>query len=257
MIASVLLAVAMASGDTLRPDSAASSAVPPWWEIGVNLSAESFTARLTPWQWHTVGLRYRGRSVTHGAELFTVRRHARSNLGFALEETGVLPGRAYFTLRAQVAPGADVIARSDLSAELFKSVGDAWEINPSLRLMSYETVSIPVLALGVARYAGPWYLRARLTGARLSGTNGYTTSASARRYFAESTTDLVEASAAVGHEVTVLSPAMVDLRRTSDVAVRGQKMLTHGLGMSLGFTYSTNESLPDRRGATLGAFVRW
>lgn len=257
MISAALLATLIVAGDSVLPDSARTLSAPPWWEAGVVLSAESFASRLTPWQWHTGQLRYRGRVATHAVELFTVRRHARANAGFALEETRALPGRAYVTVRAQFAPGADIIARSDVSAELFQALGRAWEFNPYLRLMSYESGSVPVLGMGVARYVGAWYLRGRVSGARLSGRNGYTTSASARRYFADSPTDLVEASAAVGHEVTTLSPAVVDLRRTSDLVLRGQKMLTRGLGMSLGFTYSTNESLPDRRGATLGAFVRW
>ena len=257
MIALALLTAGLAAGDSARTDSTRVLTTPPWWEASLVASAESFSTRLRPWQWHTAALRYRGRAASHAVEVFSARRHGLTDRGVAVEETRTLGPRAYFALRAQLAPGADVVARTDLSAEVYRSIGSGWEVAPSARLMAYENETIPSLSLGLGRYVGPWYLRGRVTGARLSETNGLTTSASARRYLAGVTSNFVEASVAVGNEVTTLSPTVVDLRRTNDAAVRGQMMLTHGLGMSLGVSYSTNESLPDRRGASLGAFVRW
>lgn len=258
MIALALaIGLAAAGVDTTRADSARSLTVPPWWEVASMTSAESFVSRLAMWQWHSVAVRHRGRSATHGVELFGARRAGVWNRGFAVEETRAIGARGYATVRGQIAPGARVIPRYDLSVEAYHGFGAGWEISPSARLMRYEDVSVPIVAVGLGRYLGAWYLRGRVSRAHMAGESGFTSQASARRYFSDSPTDYFDASYAIGHEVTPLSPTIVDLRRTTDAVARGQKVISRGVGVSLALSYSTNESLPDRRGASLGAFLRW
>ena len=245
-------------GDTVvARDSARSLNTPPWWEADVTASVEAFASRLSAWQWHTVAVRYRGRSESHGLEAFTARRYNVSNPGFALEEASTLGRGAYVALRAQFAPGATIVARSDLSATWYQAVGNGWELIPSARLLSFRDNRVPIVGLGLGRYTGLWYISGRINEASEAGEHGITTSASVRRYSADASANFLDAIASYGHELAVLSPSITALRRTASAALRGQRLVSSNVGESLGLTYEANASLPVRRGAALSTFIRW
>jgi YaiO family outer membrane protein len=238
-------------------DSTRSLTTPPWWEVDLSASSEVFASRLSMWQWHSVAVRYRGRSESHAIEGFTARRYDIWNSGFAAEESSTLGRGAYVALRAQVAPGAMTIARSDLSAMWYQTIGRGWEIIPSARLMSFSQDRIPIFGLGVGRYVGLWYFNGRVSDANQSGERGLTTSVDVRRYQADASPNFFDASASFGHDVAVLSQYVVTLRQTASLAARAQRMVSPRLGVSLGVSYEADQSLPDRYGVALSTFIRW
>jgi YaiO family outer membrane protein len=255
---SISLAGPWADRDTLMiRDSARSLNTPPWWEADVTSSVESFASRLSAWQWHSVAARYRGLSKSHAVEAFTARRYDVSEWGFAVEESSTLGRGAYVEIRAQLAPGATVVPRSDLSATWHRALGRGWEVIPTARLMSFASAHVPILGLGVGRYTGLWYLSGRFNQARLAGEDGITTSANVRRYAADASPDFVDATIAYGHELVVLNPSTVAIKRTTSAALRGQRMLWTHIGASFAITYEAHALLPDRRGAALVTFIRW
>jgi YaiO family outer membrane protein len=241
----------------LRRDSARSLNVPPWWEVAAVASAESFTSRLSAWQWHTVALRYRGKSASHSLEGFTARRFDRWDSGVAVEESRTIGRGAYLAVRVQLAPRATIVARSDVSASWYQAIGAGWEIIPSARLMSFAQERIPILGLGLGRYTGLWYLSGRVNQSSQSGQHGITTSAEIRRYAAATSANFVDATVSYGHELAVLGPSTVALRQTSSATARAQRMVSRHVGMALTVTYDANASLPDRRGGGLLTFIRW
>jgi YaiO family outer membrane protein len=258
LVLAVGMSLALFDGDTVVVrDSARSLNTPPWWEADVTANGESFASRLSAWQWHSVAVRYRGRSQSHAFEAFTARRYSVWNSGFALEESSILGRGAYVAIRAQLAPGATIVPRSDVSVTWYQAIGGGWELIPSARRMSFPDDHVPIWGLGLGRYTGLWYLTGRINRASQAGEHGITTSAGVRRYAADAAPDFVDVTVSYGHEIAVLSPSIVALRRTASAAARGQHMVSRNLGTSLAITYEANASLPDRRGAVLSAFIRW
>lgn len=251
------ISLAAFDGDTVVRDSTRSLNTPPWWQADVTASAEAFASRLSAWQWHSVAVRYRGRSQSYALETFTARRYSAWNSGFVLEGSSRLGRGAYVATRAQLAPGATIIPRSDLSATWYQTIGGGWELIPSARLMSFPDDDVPIWGLGVGRYVGLWYLSGRINRASQAGEHGITTSAGVRRYSADAAPDFVDVTVSYGHEIAVLNPSIIALRRTASAAARGQRMVSSNVGTSLVITYDANASLPDRRGAALSAFIRW
>lgn len=253
-----LLAAAIAIADTSAPcaDSAARRVDPPWWEARVDAASESFTSRLTAWEHHTLAIQRRTRSGALGAEAFVARRFDRWEHGGAVTGAMTTWAGAYVDARVAAAPGALVIPRLDASADLYQSIGRGWEMAPGARVMRYADVDVPVYSLGLGRYAGDWYLRARASAAPQSGSIGTSGALVVRRYFGNAT-DLVEASAADGREVVTLAPGLTELRRSRSASLRGQRMLGATVGGSLALSIADEGGLPTRRGADVGVFVRW
>jgi YaiO family outer membrane protein len=259
MLALVLgMSLAFSASDTAGGrDSVRSLNTPPWWQADVLASSEAFASRLTAWQWHGVAVRYRGKSASHALEAFTARRYDTWNSGFAIEESRTISHRAYVAVRAQLAPGATIVARSDVSATWYQGIGGGWELIPSARLMAFAGADVPMVGLGLGRYTGSWYLGGRVNRASHTRVPGVTWIANARRYASDGAPDFVDVVASHGNEPVVLGPSTVALRRTSAGAVRGQRMLTSSVGASLTITYDAHASLPDRRGVALATFIRW
>jgi|ERR1043166_352050 YaiO family outer membrane protein len=257
MLAFGLMVTTFDPDSVVARDSTRSLSSPPWWEANATASGEAFVSRLSAWQWHSVAARYRGTSESHGIEAFSARRYGTWNSGFSLEESSTLGRGAYVAIRAQLAPGATVVPRSDLSATWYQSIGDGWEIVPSARYMSFSDARVPIWGLGLGRYVGLWYLSGRVTRASQAGEHGVTTSASVRRYAADGASTFIDVGVSYGHELAVLGPSIVALRRTASATTRGQRMVSSNVGVSVAITYDANASLPDRRGAVLSMFVRW
>jgi YaiO family outer membrane protein len=251
------LSLAALPADTVKKTDGLVVSVQPRWEAGVLTSGEAFASRLSAWQWHSASLRYRGTSGSHALDLFTVRRHGMWNSGFAFEETHVYGASTYFAFRGQLAPGATIVARTDLSVAWYQTIRGRWELIPTARFMSFRDADVPILGLGLGRYSGLWYLSGRVNAARQAAEHGVTWAANARRYAAHDASHFLEATLSHGHEIAVLGPSDAALRQATSAAFRGQRMMSRSFGASLTLTYDANASLPDRRGALLSAFARW
>ncbi len=252
------LSFALGGSDSVaRADTARSLNVPPWSEAAVSANTEFFKSRLSAWQSQAISLRYRGKSASHSIEAFTIRRFDVRDAGFALEESRQLGRGAYVSGRLQFAPGASITAKSDLSLNLYQAIGDGWELVPAIRLISYTDQRVRVLGMGAGRYVGLWFAGARVSQAHQDGEDAYTTSLQLRRYQADASPNFLDATVSRGREVVVRGPSSVSLDRTSSFAIRGQRLVSRSVGVSLGLTYDQLESLPDRRGVGVSTFFRW
>ncbi|MEO6876993.1 MAG: YaiO family outer membrane beta-barrel protein [Gemmatimonadaceae bacterium] len=238
-------------------DSARALTTPPWYEAEVGSNVERFSSELGAWQRHSVAVRYRGASESHGVEAIAIRRFDKWNSAVALEGAKNLGRASYVALRAQFAPNADIVARSDLSATLYQSIGTGWELVPSLRVMSFPNERVGIVGLGVGRYSGLWYLSARGNEASQRGEHAFTATAEARRYATDGSLNFLDGVLSLGREVAVLGPNVVKLQQTSSAAIRGQKLLTRNFGISATLSRNAISSLPNRFGAGISTFLRW
>jgi YaiO family outer membrane protein len=195
--------------------------------------------------------------LSFSIEGFASRRFDTWDRGVGGDVTTVLWPGAYASVRAQAAPSAATIARTDLGAELTQALPHALEVAPSWRIMRFRDASVAIYGVGLARYAGDWYLRGRMTAAPQSDRTGTAGTLLARRYFG-SASDLLEMHVGTGQEVIVLPPpAAAALRRTAFVALRGARTLTPVLVGTVGASLDRDEGLGIRRGVRLGTEVRW
>ncbi len=241
------------------PAGAAGQAAPPL-RIGLSVGAEHFASSNPIWtSWWRLAATAQ-RRFDRGALVLETSDHRRfGRWDAALRTDGYLdlwPG-SYGSLRVQVAPGALVIPRADLAAELFQGFS-GWEASVAYRHMAFAADNVNVLGLSLARYVGAWYLQA--TGNGVPGSAGEPWALSlvgrVRRYLREPD-DLVELTAGTGREVVVLGGGTFDLRTTRTVAARFQTYPWPHMGFSAGSTYTTYEGVPHRIGLDLGLLRRF
>jgi YaiO family outer membrane protein len=233
---------------------AAQDTVP--WRAQLTVGSEAFTGSRSPW--HAAGAVVSRRAGRHTvqAEVIGVRRFDLTDVSAGLE--GYLPvaPRTYVDARLAAGPGADVIARVDIGVELFRGVGGGWEASAGWRQLSYAAADVGIAAASAAKYAGDWYLRARVTLAFQGGREGPGLSLLARRALGGAD-DLAEVQGGLGQEVVTLAPQVVDVARTAFLAARWQRRLGLRWGCSAAASWARQERIPDRAGLTLGLFSRW
>ncbi|MBI4543299.1 MAG: YaiO family outer membrane beta-barrel protein [Gemmatimonadetes bacterium] len=227
------------------------------WQASATYGFETFTRERATWH---VGSLVAGRRFARGtvlAEGLLASRFARTDPAGALDGYYTFAPRVYGNLRVQVAPDAEVIARTDVAAELFRGLRGGWEASAGYRRMDYRSDAVDIVSLGVARYVRSWYVRARGTVVPKGGRAGVSALLLARRYGATSD-DVTEVSANLGEQVvTIGAGPAVELRATATLAARWQRRLRGPWGLAVGATWTSDERSPARAGLTTGAFTRW
>jgi YaiO family outer membrane protein len=247
----LLFALLVATPDTV---------VAPKWQAGVRYGFEAFTRDRATWQAASAQLGHRFAHGTLIAELLTATRFDLTDRGGALDAYHRLWPHSYGNLRVQVAPGADVLPRLDVSTEVFQGVPGGFEFSVGYRRMQYAHDHADLFSAGVAKYTGNWYLRARTTVVPKAGTTGVSGSLAVRRYLATAD-DYLDIQGGLGQELITVGAGPggpdVQVRANRFAAVRIQKLLTSRIGLSVGATYNSTDGLPDRRGLAAGLFCRW
>lgn len=240
------------------PAGAAAQAGAHAWQAGVTVNAEDFASSDPAWSswWRiaaTVQRRFhKGALVLEASDH---RRFGRWDAAIRADAYRDLWHGSYGSLRVQAAPGALVIPRADVTAELFQGFR-GWVASAAYRRMAFASDNVNVLGLSLARYLGPWYVQA--TGNAVPGSGGEPWALSlvgrVRRYL-QAPDELLELTAGTGREVVVLGSGSFDLRTTRTLAARVQLFPWQRTGFSLGSSYTTYEGIPHRVGLDL-AFLR-
>jgi len=226
------------------------------WRASLAYGFEDFTSSWATWQAWDARLERKTASGSVAAEALATTRFGVWDRGGALDTYHLLWRRAYGNLRLGVAPGAQVTPRFDLTAEVYQGLPGAWEVSASYRRMSYAAGGVNLWGASLAKYAGNWYVIARLTAVPQAGRLGGGVSLLARRYFATAD-DYVDLSAGTGSEVVTLAADSVAVDRSQFVAARLQRFLTARMGVSVSATYNTQQGIPTRRGLAVAAMYRW
>jgi len=243
---------AVADTGAAAPDTAARGS----WRASLAYGFEDFTSSWASWQAWDARFERKTTSGSIAAEALASTRFGVWDQGGALDSYHLLWRRAYGNLRIGVAPGARVTPRFDLTAEVYQGLPAAWEASASYRRMSYATSGVNLWGASIAKYAGNWYVIARLTAVPQSGRLGGGVSLLARRYL-ETADDYVDLSAGTGNEIVTLAADSVAVDRSQFLAARLQRFLTARVGVSVAATYNTQQGIPTRRGLTVAAMYRW
>ncbi len=228
------------------------SVAAPHWRAALAGGFESFSSLRTPWLTWLARVERRDRRGTIAAEAVLDRRFSLWDAGGAVDVYHVLWRRAYGNLRVVAAPGARVIPRVDASAELYQGLGAGLEVSASYRRMTYPGGGVDLWGASAAKYAGDWYVRVRGVAVPRNGELGGSLGLLVRRYLG-TPDDLVDVSGAAGKEVVTVGPGpLLELRTTTELALRLQKFVTPRTGLSLIATYAAEQGIPTRTGLTAG-----
>lgn len=161
--------------------------------------------------------------------------------------------RAYANVRFAATPAAVSLPTADLYAELFHGLPAGWEVSSSYRYMHYDVQPVHALGAGIGYFTGDTYLRARIIANRQAGATGTMFTASARH---GSRDDFIEAAAATGTEVALVSAAPLrELRSSTSALLRAQRFLGPNLGVGGAVGRTALRDVPHR--TTLAANLLW
>ncbi len=258
VLAAALAAVAAAgAADTgTGPAAVADTAAHAAWRAGFEYGFESFTEGRAAWQTYTARVE---RKSAHGAialEAVDATRFSLWDQALAVDVYRTLWSRAYGNLRVAVAPGAQVLPRSDVTAELYQGIGGGWEASAGYRRMTYPGHRVDLWGASLGKYVGNWYLVARATAVPQSGKLGGGAWLLVRRYLSTAD-DYLDVSAGVGAEVATLAADSVAVSHSQFLTARLQRFVTSRLGLTFGATWNSQQGLGTRRGLALGVIYRW
>ena len=224
--------------------------------FGTAFEHQRIDSNLPQWEdWQTVSgfAQFRGDDATVRAEIATQRRFGLRDQSATFDLYQTLGAGRYGHLRFRTTPDADVLPNWDVRGEIFQGFG-AWEGSASYWHMDFQDV-VRVVGLGLARYAGDWYLRASGTRSTNAGESAFSGAFLARR----ATADGGNLTLVVGRgeEVVVLGAGpTIDLRTTSVARVEVERWVTDTFGLTAALGRHTFEGAPSRIPISVGVQLR-
>jgi len=228
------------------------------WQASAFYRYQSLTDGRPSWHRAEALLLRRFRKGSVIAKAIRARRFEEWDEALALEGYRDLWNGAYGHLRLQYAFSPQALAAAEVYAELFQSVGSGWEVAGTYWLRDYPGETLHLAGLGVGKYVGRWYLRAKTLLIPQAGEVGVAQLLRARRYLdGASAREFLDLQAGLGRSVELVGPGpRVEIARTYFVTARLQRFVTRHLGFSVGTAYS-DVKFYARRGVTAGLLVRW
>lgn len=227
------------------------------WQTGAAIHHEAFAGDDAPADWQRVTgfVEHRGSRGTVRAEVLRAERFDLEATALALDAHPVLNAKTYANVRAQISVEGISLPEYDAALEIFRAFAPAMELSAGIRRLAYEgSDAVDIASLGLAHYAGAWFIRPRVSLIRHAGRTAMNGGLLARRYQADAL-EFVELSVSHGSEaVTVAAEPVIDLRATNDGSARIQQKLTNAVGGSIGVTYAIFEGTPARWGIRAGVF---
>ena len=183
------------------------------WSAVLSASNTDFSPDRGHWSDHGLSVR---RYFEHGSlalETLGAHRFDRTDRAWALDGYVDLWPRAYANLRYQHAPDAALYPTRSMRAEVFQGVGEGWELSAGYDRLDFASRT-EIYGVGVGRYLGDWYLRARSIYIPGQDSRSVRHRVLARWYYAGNADDYVELNAGTGRSSESLTDA--DTVRRSD-----------------------------------------
>ena len=228
-----------------------------YWQFSNSYEQQSYGPPRNGWYTTTWIMERKVRRGSWTAEGLRFRRFGRTDRGGAAEGYLALWPRSYANARFQAVVKAEVVARAEGHAELFQSFGKQWEASVRYRHMDFRLDDVDLYAVSLAKYAGRWYGRTRVSWTPRPEGAGYAREFALRRYgrriddFFELTLSRASSSAfgAAGAGSTG--------DQTTSLAVRTQKFWTPRFGTAVIYLVEDEIGLPPRRGLSGTIYLRW
>lgn len=198
----------------------------PLWFADLRYERDAFRGGSPVWTdwWAARGTLYRelGRG-TLGIGGSLERRFGRADESVTVDAYHDLWTGAYGNVRLRAAPGAEVLPLSDVRGEIFQAFGGPWEGSAHLWHLNAGGPDVTLGGLGLARYAGAWYVRAIGSLASSGGRETGSGRLAARRFLGGSR-EYLEISAGGGGEVVTVGPGPeLDVRDTWFAQITAQR----------------------------------
>lgn len=234
------------------------AACPPscTWESTLTYSYSDLSDDMAPWHVINAALVRHLEGGALALEAMQVGRFERWDQGLALDGYKELWQDSYANVRMQYAPTPELLPELDLFGQLFQGIPGGWELSGSYRLRAYPNDEIHFFGVGLGRYAGTWYIRAKGDVFPYADEVGALLSVEARRYFEPPRSYVkFEAGRGRGVEVVDVGP-VIETTDTYYVLAGIQKYLTSHLGLIAQAVYSDDDFFT-RRTLVLGGMIRW
>jgi YaiO family outer membrane protein len=163
------------------------------WSLRTEAGRTGFSGARADWDDYEIGLRRHFARGSLALEVLSTHRFGTHDRAWALDGYVDTWARAYANLRYQHAPGSDLFPGRAWRAELFQGVGEGWELSASVDSLRFDSSSTELYGLGVGRYVGNFYLRARSRYSTSSHDFGH--HGLVRYYYAGNADEYVEVSA--------------------------------------------------------------
>jgi YaiO family outer membrane protein len=236
------------------------------WTARVGYARETFESNpsaWTPWETTELSVARRFSKGALGAGIQRIKRFDITDDALFVDAYRRAWSGAYVNVRAQ-APMESRVTAPDVGIELYQGFGTGWEASAGYRLMFFDP-TVRIVAASLGRFVGPWFARARLTHAGMSGSgqpidNTISISGLVRRQLDDSQ-GYLEASAGSGGEAVLTGPSTgaptADVRRTAFVSVGGQKFVSRTFGIAASAGTVSFDGAPRRIGVSLALLARW
>jgi YaiO family outer membrane protein len=250
-----------AAGPAPRP--APLTVAGPPWRTWVALDYHTFLTDLndlidwSDWTGYTGGVQRRFDRASLELEGVHSRRFGLGDTGVAVGGTFELGTRSHGNVRGQWFPDPQARPALDAHAQLFRSVGAAWEASVSYRRIQSELQEVDLFGASLARFFDQAYVRGRAD-VTPSGEAVATFFSLLMRHRLEGFDGLLEGSLGAGSEVVDIGPGPVLDVRSGRVATVGTELFPRPrVGVGLGVGYAVREGLPSRVELAVGGIYRW
>jgi len=211
--------------------------------------------------WHDASLSLRRRFDAGSLALEGLRasRFGQQDHAFALDAYVDLWPRAYANLRYQHASGDGLYPGNAWRAEVYQGVAGGWELSASYDRLGFAGGATEIQGVGVGRYWGNFYARARLT--RVLGLASDSTAVRGllRWYYAGNGDDYFEVAGGSGRSASELAQLGPSARfHSASASVAWVRWFGPRWGLKLGAGYADDDAAGRiERNLSIGLSRRW
>lgn len=221
------------------------------WGAQVDVRHTGFSGGRDNWLDYTGSIRRRFERGSVALELLHADRFGQTDNAVAIDAYVDTWHRAYANLRYQNA-GSGGLLPDAWRAEIYQGVGQGWEVSAGVDHLRFPSSSVDIYSLGVGKYAGNFFIRARTRYVPSSGSRSH--QVAVRYYYAGNGDDYLEGSAGTGRGEEEFRGFVVD-DDSHTLAVSYVRYVRPGLGFKLGARHV--DGLVDERQLTAGLLLRW
>ena len=230
------------------------------WQAQLNGTWTDFSpSTRDSWTDYFVSLRRYFERGSLAAELLQAEHFGYVDRAWALDAYVDLWAHAYMNLRYQQNPEGPVIPEQAYRIELFQGVGNGWELSASYDRLEFRSTDVDLYGIGLGKYVGPFYLRARHLFTESTTSSGNSEQFLGRWYYAGNADDYAELRFGFGSGTQEVagSPGVTTDKRSSSVSAAVVRYFTPHWGIKLGAGYGDENGGFANRSYQATLYRRW
>lgn len=220
------------------------------WSFQADAAHTGFSDDRQAWREHGLSLRRRFARGSLGLEVLQAQRFGDSDTAAAIDAYLDLWARAYANVRVQ--HSGDGLLPDAWRAEVFQGVARGWEVSAGVDQLRFASSTTDIYSLGLGRYAGNFYVRARSR--YVPSSDSLSHQATLRWYYEGDADDYLEASAGTGRGEEEYRGLLFDDDSTT-IGLNWMHYLQPRVGLKLGLRHV--DGLVDETQVRAGVYLRW